>query len=310
MRTAGLMMNDVWASRVLNARGVEAYQYEGQEADIGVFVDQIDLVPHGRSKDGAPYIHISGELQWIEPLRDSARGQKGLPFGIDRVTYGEGSVRVDGFYEFDRAQYTKLVADKGYFTGLVDRSQQVLKEAVGTPWEFPAIVDSLVVTPEGPDDQPLVFCNVRGIADLPLDLATTGYDFVDLFPDVLEEDVPGPELDSQREARVRTDEIHSLFSEEEVEAAIAPETAPEPEEVADQGVSAELAAVQADIDARAEALHQARAAQEGTTENLYAERVAGVFVPEEDAPAPRRHAFEPIGPAEDGGDGRDYTPGA
>ena len=122
MRTAGLMMNDVWASRVLNARGVEAYQYDGQEADIGVFVDQIDLVPHGRSKDGAPYIHMSGELQWIEPLRDSARGQKGLPFGIDRVTYGEGSVRVDGFYEFDRSQYTKLVADKGYFTGLVDRS--------------------------------------------------------------------------------------------------------------------------------------------------------------------------------------------
>lgn len=36
MRTAGLMMNDVWASRVLNERGVEVYRYENQEADLSV----------------------------------------------------------------------------------------------------------------------------------------------------------------------------------------------------------------------------------------------------------------------------------
>ena len=114
-----------------------------------------------------------------------------------------------------------------------------------------------------------------------------------------------PELDALAQAVAETDAWYQSYV-----AAIAPEASPEPEEPEDQGVSAELAAVQADIDARAEALHQQRAAQEGTTENLYAERVAGVFVPEEDAPAPRRHAFEPIGPVEDGGDGRDYTPGA
>lgn len=274
MRTAGLTMNDVWAHRVLRERGVETYRLEGVTAELGVMVESLDLKHRGKEENYRPYLHMTGELRSVTPA-------KALPFGISQVTYSPGQgEKVDAFYEFDDQQLVVL-ASKGYFTSGFAVPEQV----TGIEWELPATADMLVLAPSGAqneDDTPVVFTQIHDIGGLEIDLESSGYDLADYFADHSRDGVPRAEAEvDARGLKARSDAINSLFTEDElgldtevkqVVGAPEPEAAP----VAD-GMSARLQQIEAEIAAEREQYQTERASTEGTTENLYRERVAGAL---------------------------------
>ncbi|WP_434598427.1 hypothetical protein [Streptomyces sp. A5-4] len=270
MRTAGLTMNDVWAHRVLRERGVETYRLEGVTAELGVMVESLDLKHRGKEENYRPYLHMTGELRSVTPA-------KALPFGISQVTYSPGhGEKVDAFYEFDDQQLVVL-ASKGYFTSGFAVPEQV----TGIEWEMPATADMLVLAPSGAqtEDTPVVFTQIHGIGGLEIDLESSGYDLAGYFADHSKDGVPRTEtVVDARGLKARSDAINSLFTEDElgldteakqIVGAPVPEAAP----VVD-GMSARLQQVEAEIAAEREQYQTERASTEGTTENLYRERVA------------------------------------
>ncbi|MFG3403795.1 hypothetical protein [Streptomyces sp. NPDC048142] len=271
MRTAGLTMNDVWAHRVLRERGVETYRLEGVTAELGVMVESLDLKHRGKEENYRPYLHMTGELRSVTPA-------KALPFGISQVTYSPGQgEKVDAFYEFDDQQLVVL-ASKGYFTSGFPVPEQV----TGIEWELPATADMLVLAPSGAqteDDTPVVFTQIHGIGGLEIDLESSGYDLAGYFADHSKDGVPRTEaVVDARGLKARSDAINSLFTEDElgldtevkqIVGASAPEAAP----VVD-GMSSRLQQIEAEIAAEREQYQTERASTEGTTENLYRERVA------------------------------------
>ncbi|WP_412075407.1 hypothetical protein ACLF6K_05665 [Streptomyces xanthophaeus] len=271
MRTAGLTMNDVWAHRVLRERGVETYRLEGVTAELGVMVESLDLKHRGKEENYRPYLHMTGELRSVTPA-------KALPFGISQVTYSPGQgEKVDAFYEFDDQQLVVL-ASKGYFTSGFAVPEQV----TGIEWELPATADMLVLAPSGAqteDDTPVVFTQIHGIGGLEIDLESSGYDLAGYFADNPKDGVPRTEaVADARGLKARSDAINSLFTEDElgldtevkqVVGAPVPEAAP----VVD-GMISRLQQIEAEIAAEREQYQTDRASTEGTTENLYRERVA------------------------------------
>lgn len=271
MRTAGLTMNDVWAHRVLRERGVETYRLEGVVAELGVMVESLDLKHRGEEENYRPYLHMRGELRSVTPA-------EALPFGISQVTYSPGQgEKVDAFYEFDDQQLVAL-AGKGYFTSGFTVPEQV----TGIEWELPATADMLVLAPsevQTEGDVPVVFTQVHGIGGLEIDLESSGYDLAGYFADHSENGVPRAEaVVDARGLKSRSDAINPLFTEDElgldtevkhVVGAPVPEDAP----VA-HGMNARLRQIEAEIAAEREQYKTERASTEGTTENLYRERVA------------------------------------
>ncbi|WP_328689703.1 hypothetical protein OHA74_11525 [Streptomyces phaeochromogenes] len=283
MRTAGLTMNDVWAHRVLRERGVETYRLEGVAAELGVMVESLDLKHRGKEENYRPYLHMTGELRSVTPA-------EALPFGISQVTYfpGQGE-KVDAFYEFDDQQLVVL-AGKGYFTSGFDVPEQV----TGIEWELPATADVLVLAPSGAQtegDAPVVFTQIHDIGGLEIDLESSGYDLAGYFADHSKDGVPRAEaVVDARGLKARSDAINSLFTEGElgldaevkqVVGAPVPEAAP----VAD-GMSARLQQIEAEIAAEREQYQTERASTEGTTENLYRERVAAALQTAEEREEP------------------------
>ncbi|MGO4460069.1 hypothetical protein AB4039_22640 [Streptomyces sp. M-16] len=271
MRTAGLTMNDVWAHRVLRERGVETYRLEGVVAELGVMVESLDLKHRGEEENYRPYLHMRGELRSVTPA-------EALPFGISQVTYSPGQgEKVDAFYEFDDQQLVAL-ASKGYFTSGFTVPEQV----TGIEWELPATADMLVLAPsevQTEGDVPVVFTQVHGIGGLEIDLESSGYDLAGYFADHSKNGVPRAEaVVDARGLKSRSDAINPLFTEDElgldtevkhVVGAPVPEAAP----VAD-GMNARLRQIEAEIATEREQYKTERASTEGTTENLYRERVA------------------------------------
>ncbi|MFE7117382.1 hypothetical protein ACFU99_18410 [Streptomyces sp. NPDC057654] len=272
MRTAGLTMNSVWAHRVLRERGVQTHRLEGVTAELGVMVESLDLKHRGKEENYRPYLHVTGELRSVTPA-------KALPFGISQVTYSPGQgEKVDAFYEFDDQQLVVL-AGKGYFTSGFALPEQV----TGIEWELPATADILVLAPSGAQtegDAPVVFTQVHGIGGLEIDLESSGYDLAGYFADRPKDGAGRTEAAvDARGLKARSDAINSLFTEaelglgteaEQTVAALTPETAP----VAD-GLSTHLQRIEAELAAEREQHRSERASTEGTTENLYRERVAG-----------------------------------
>ncbi|MFD4475831.1 hypothetical protein ACFWPU_06915 [Streptomyces sp. NPDC058471] len=290
MRTAGLTMNDVWAHRVLRERGVETYRLEGVTAELGVMVESLDLKHRGKEENYRPYLHMTGELRSVTPA-------KALPFGISQVTYSPGQgEKVDAFYEFDDQQLVVL-ASKGYFTSGFAVPEQV----TGIEWELPATADVLVLAPSGAqteDDAAVVFTQIHDIGGLEIDLESSGYDLADYFADHSKDGVPRAEaVVDARGLKAPSDAINSLFAEDElgldtevkqVVGAPVPQAAP----VAD-GMSARLQQIEGEIAAEQEQYQSERASTEGTTENLYRERVAGALHQAEEQEEP----FAPPVPA-------------
>ncbi|MFI1408701.1 hypothetical protein ACH4Y0_01990 [Streptomyces sp. NPDC020707] len=283
MRTAGLTMNDVWAHRVLRERGVETYRLEGVTAELGVMVASLDLKHRGKEENYRPYLHMTGELRSVTPA-------KALPFGISQVTYSPGQgEKVDAFYEFDDQQLVML-ASKGYFTSGFAVPEQV----TGIEWELPATADMLVLAPSGAQtegDAPVVFTRIHDIGGLEIDLESSGYDLAGYFADHSKDGVLRAEaVVDTHGPKARSDTINSLFTEDElglvtevkqVVGSPVPEAAP----VAD-GMSARLQQIEAEIAAEREQYQTDRASTEGTTENLYRERVAGALHPAEEQGEP------------------------
>ncbi|MGT2527213.1 hypothetical protein ACU4GG_08415 [Streptomyces nojiriensis] len=184
---------------------------------------------------------------------------------------------MDAFYEFDDQQLVVL-AGKGYFTTGFTVPEQV----TGIEWELPATADMLVLAPsevQTEGDVPVVFTQVHGIGGLEIDLESSGYDLAGYFADQSQNGVPRAEaVVDARGLKSRSDAINPLFTEDElgldtevtqVVAAPVPEAAP----VAD-GMNARLRQIEAEIAAEREQYKTERASTEGTTENLYQQRVA------------------------------------
>ncbi|MFJ5740095.1 hypothetical protein [Streptomyces microflavus] len=283
MRTAGLPMNDVWAHRVLRERGVETYRLEGVTAQLGVMVESLDLKHRGKEENYRPYLHITGELRSVTP-------PKTLPFGISQLTYSPGQgEKVDAFYEFDDQQLVVL-AGKGYFTSRFAVPEQV----TGIEWELSATADMLVLAPSGAqteDDTPVVFTQIHGIGGLEIDRESSGYDLAGYFTDHSGDGVPQVEaVVDERRLKAHSDAIDSLFTDDElgldsesrhIVAAPVSQAAP----VVD-GMSARLQQIEAEIAAEQEQYRTERASTEGTTENLYRERVAAPLHRAEEQKAP------------------------
>lgn len=171
MRTAGLTMTDMWATRVLNEPSAEVEQYDGCEATINVYVESVMLCHHGADVHYRPYLHALGELRTIRP-------HVVLPYDISTVTYQAGhGESVDMFYEFDNDQLTALT-QRGYFS----RFFHVPNTITGVEWELPAVVDLSILAPNL-DEAPIVFTRVHDLASLRIDAERSGYDLVEFFVD-------------------------------------------------------------------------------------------------------------------------------
>lgn len=269
MRTAGLMMNDVWAHRVLRERGVDTHRLEGVDTQLKVLVESLELKHRSKEENYRPYLHVTGELRAVTPA-------DALPYGISEVTYAPGQgEKVDAYYEFDDAQLVKL-AERGYFS----RSFEVPEQVTGIEWELPAKSDILVLAPTGFEegDAPVVFTHVHDLGSLDIDLQTSGYDLADYFADFSQRDRSRDEpVIDERSLRARSDAINSLFTEDEIEQAIAEEqvaVVPEPEETVADPISVQLGEVEAQIAAEAEQFRAERESKEGSPEKLYRDRVA------------------------------------
>lgn len=268
MRTAGLTMNDVWADRVLRERGVETYRYTGLSAEIGVFVDSIELKHRSKHENYRPYLHVTGELRWLTPA-------EALPYGISQVTYSPGQgEKVDAFYEFDDQQLVALTS-KGYFRSAFAVPE---RQITGIEWELPATVDALVLAPSRtPADVPIVFTHVHDIAGLEIDLASSGYDLTDYFADTSRHEVTrtAPDVD-ELGLRASPETMDSLFPDEELvvvdqpePAAAAPVTRTDTE-----AMGTRLQQLEAQIAAERENYQTERERTRGTPENLYHSYVA------------------------------------
>ncbi|MFK0154234.1 hypothetical protein ACIQVK_19440 [Streptomyces sp. NPDC090493] len=293
MRTAGLTMNDVWAHRVLRERGVETYWLEGVMAELGVMVDSLELKHRGKEENYRPYLHLTGELRSVTPA-------KTLPFGISQVTYSPGQgEKVDAFYEFDEQQLVVL-ASKGYFTSGFTVPGQV----TGIEWELPATADMLVLAPsraQTEGDTPVIFTQIHDIGGLEIDLESSGYDLAGYFADHSKDDVPRAEVVvDARGLQARSVAINPLFTEVELgldtefkQVGGAPVTEAAP---AADGMSARLQQIEMEIATEQERQQTERASTEGTTENLYRERVAAPLQTAEEQEEP----FTPPVPAREG----------
>lgn len=299
-------MNNVWAHRVLRESGAEVYQYEGIEAEVAVEVDQVELAHHGPETNYRPYLHASGELRRVSPV-----GEDQLPYGITDVTYDRGSSeRVDIFYEFDDQQLADLSA-KGYFS----RAFGVPEEISGIEWEVPGRADVLVLAPsaETEGDAPVVFVGVHDAGDLRIDLESSGYDMAEYFHDHSEQASRSAEAPSAvRSVRERSDQLDSLFSEEElglteqqVADAAREAAAQQPSPAAGEDFGSRLEQVAAETEAEAEAFWSKLAETEGTPENLYAQRVASVLAETEPSAGPSADAAEAEAERERGSDDLD-----
>lgn len=274
MKIAGLNMTDVWAHRVLRERGVETTQHDDVEAEINVLVESIDLGYHSAEQNYRPYLHVTGELRSIKPA-DAA------PYGVREVVFPpDGGDTIDAYYEFTDAQLGEL-ARKGYFT----KEFSTPIEATGIEWELPAKVDLIALAPEGPDDIPVVFAKVRDAGSLVISEATSGYELTEYFSDFSQDAERTAEQAQEQTLRQRSDEINSLFSEEEFAATFentepAPEARQENVETVRDDFEARVQDVEAQLEEESERARAERAQTEGTPENLYYERVASALVGE------------------------------
>jgi hypothetical protein len=288
MRTAGLMMSDVWAHRVLREYGVETIRAEGQEAEIGVLVDSVSLAHHGPETRFRPYLHLTGQLTWVSLAQ-------ALPFGINEVTYDQAhSEKVGAYYEFDDAQLVTLTG-KGYFNTDFDVPEQV----TGIEWELPARVDAMVLVPKGPEEQPVVFVNIHDVSNLEINLENSGYDIAEYFHDHSGGTQPeGVAVGYERGPRTRSDAINSLFTDGQPalgagEAAQAQIASPMLEataaatgmEGAEIPLAAQLAEAEAQLAGEYEEYLAHLRSQDGTPENLYAQKVASTLTEEITTPS-------------------------
>lgn len=272
MKIAGLAMTDVWAHRVLRERGVETAQIQDAPADIKVLVESINLAHHSAAQNYRPYLHISGELRGVRPA-------EGLPHGIREVVFPpDGGESIDAYYEFSDVQLAQL-AQKGYFTEEFEAPDHL----TGFEWDLPANVDVVALAPDRDEDVPVVFVNVRDSGSLVITEETSGYELTDYFADFSTEGeyrIEQAAVDGN--LRQRSDEINSLFTEEELtegldlrEEAHAPQAQPE---AAPVGFDAQIQDVEARLDQESERVLAERASTEGTPENLYFERVASALI--------------------------------
>lgn len=269
MKIEGMTTDNAWAARVLRDRGVQVEQITGLGADVVAEIEQVDLLNHGEDLNYRPYLHLQGSLQSVVP-------SERLPHDIHEVTFAPGQGKhVDTYYEFNDAQLAAL-ARKGYF----NQGFAVPQQIVGLPWELPVTMDAVVLSPAHAEDVPVVMVNVHDLGSVNTDLGSSGYDLVEYFENQSEQ----AEGDIESVADLGVIPVHQgkltplfgpeVFEQGEKDAYRDPELLADDEPVAVVGLDAKLQEVAAAVEAEQEARHQGRAAEAGTLENVYEERVA------------------------------------
>lgn len=285
MHIAGLRMTDPWADRVLRERGIETVHLHDEACELGVLIDHAHLDHHGPDQSYRPRVRLSGELRSVRPTGVP------WPYGIDEVTFAPGTGEmVDAVYEFDDPQLTALVA-KGYFRP----GFEVPSEITGFVWELPAQADALVLAPAG-GEVPAVFVRIHDIAQLQTDLATSGYDLVEYFPDRSAQPV-APTSATTGPEDLHADQFETLFSDDGFldvfDSAEATDVMEHPTgEAGPQSEGSELTRqineVEAQLAAEREQARREREALAGTPENLYRQRVSTVLADADAATLARR----------------------
>lgn len=283
MRTAGLMMNDVWAHRVLREQGVTTWRFEGLDADIDVLADAVDLNHHGPEQNYRPYLHVMGSLRGITI-------EEPLPYGLTGVDFSDvHGERIHAFYEFSDEQLAML-ARKGYFTP----GFQVPRQIVDIMWPLPATVDLLVLAPDQEgrtpslEDPLQVFTRVHDAGDIRIDVASSD-EVVRFFADHSLEGGQVEDLVDERGLRARADAINPLFAEDALEQegdqVTVEDAAPEHEVDVDE-VEEMMRRTREQVEEDEVAYQLEQEGIEGTPENLYRRRVAlPVEAPTDDSPA-------------------------
>lgn len=201
MKIAPLTKKDSWYHRVLSDPSTETQALGGVPAEIVVHMESVEILHHGPERNYRPYLHLHGQLNEVVPDVE-------LPYGITSLPFKEGnSPTVDAFYEFDNEQLADLV-NKDYFSSRF----RVPDAMIGIPWDLPGRFDALVVAPAFTDQPPLVFIGLRDQNSQELSEANSDYDLSEYFPDY----TPGQrehESATEREMRVRSDEMKDLFAD-------------------------------------------------------------------------------------------------
>lgn len=205
MKISPLTKKDLWYHRVLSDPSTETQALSGVPAETVVHMESVQILHHGPERNYRPYLHLHGQLTEVIPDVE-------LPYGITSLPFKEGSApTVDAFYEFDNDQLADLV-EKDYFSSRF----RVPDAMIGIPWDLPGRVDALVVAPAYTDQPPLVFVALRDQNSQELTEANSDYDLSEYFPDY----TPGQrerEASTEREMRVRSDEIKDIFADVELD---------------------------------------------------------------------------------------------
>lgn len=220
MELAPLTMQDPWAHRVLHDSSANVQTLSAVPTEVGVSMEQVDLLHHTEEENFRPYLHLRGRVEELIPDVD-------MPYGISRMAFKEGSgPRFDGFYEFTDAQLSEMVS-KGYFSA----DFEVPSQMEGITWDFPGEVDYQVVFPETYDQVPVVFVEMADRNDMLLTEASTEYDLHNYFPDYsrseeqLNQQVEAEQITHQQQAEQYRGQMRDLFADEQFEEPAVQNTA-------------------------------------------------------------------------------------
>lgn len=270
MKIEGLTKDNAWAARALRDRGVATEELNGIQGEVSMEIEQVDLANHGTDLNFRPYLHLQGALRSVTPTER-------LPYGIHQVSFAPGQGQhVDAFYEFDDVQLSSL-ARKGYFNG----NFQVPEKIIGVPWELPVTLDAVVLSPTQTDGIPVIFVNVHDLGSVNTDQESSGYDLTEYFDNQSLQAEDSVESVAQLGVTpIHDGQMNPMFEPEDLAhddpsiqgVGFDAEALVEKSET--DNWEAKLQEVAGQVDAEQEARHLGRAAQAGTLENVYEERVA------------------------------------
>lgn len=280
MKVAALRNTDPWFARMQRALGagsLDAIVLKDVPVESVVQVTAVGVHFDDEEVGHRPWLQISGVLSQIRPAVE-------LPYGVDELTFvSRPGTPMDYRYDFADSEIARLILTKG----LYQPGFRVPEEVVNIEWELPGQVDVLFVSPEGIDDPPLVFVDIKDQNSGRLTTENSGYDLVEYFPDR----VPESALGEAEHDKVRTsaDQMRDLFAGESLDdlvheealvrkPRVAQDEAPEPTSFDELVARANRLREQANEKTRAEL----RELDPKSADAVYAERMAQLLSEDEE----------------------------
>lgn len=152
----------------------------------------LDFVgPHYR-----PVLRLKGMVSGMEVAENHR--EAAAMYGIESIDFDtgekyDGRPRMTCDYTFDEEQIKRLV-DKG----LYDPDFAPPRDLFTTEqWLIPAKVDLQVSQPEHEGEPAVLLCDVQNVRALPMSRASSGYDLVEYFPDLIADKQYGAQYEGQ-----------------------------------------------------------------------------------------------------------------